>query len=204
MKVIFFDIDTINDFMNKDGALYVPFAETIKPVLAEITSFSVKKNIVVVDICDCHREDDLEISNTPDFKTTFPPHAMDGTSGCFMIDETYRPIANSRNDLNFYLPKNQVNVFDGKSGKQIEIILDAYKPDFVVVYGVAADFCVDRAVEGLLTRGIKVFVVNDATVPINTDDFPRLLFRWIDDGAIIAKWSSIRNLLLLRQDDNKL
>lgn len=196
MRIMFFNIDTINDFMNEDGALYVPFAEMIKPVLFDITRFAVEKSIPVVNICDSHTENDPELSKTPDFKITFPTHAIKGTKGSFQIKETNQKFVDSRVNLNMCIFKNQLDVFEGKSRKEIEPIINSFKPEFVVVYGVAADFCVDRAVDGLLARGIGVFVVNDATVPINTNDWSRLLFKWVDDGAIIARWRSVRNLII--------
>ena len=37
MKTIFYDVDTQNDFMKEDGALYVPGAESIKENLEKLT-----------------------------------------------------------------------------------------------------------------------------------------------------------------------
>ena len=54
MRVIFWNVDTQKDFINKDGALYVKDAETIKPALATLTNFARKNNIKVINTGDYH------------------------------------------------------------------------------------------------------------------------------------------------------
>lgn len=88
---IFYDVDTQNDFMNKDGALYVPGAEEIKPNLKRLTDYAVKNNIPVLGSVDRHfgtkgyeaREKELQRNNGP-----FPDHCMDETFGQRKIKET--------------------------------------------------------------------------------------------------------------------
>lgn len=88
---IFYDIDTQNDFMNKDGALYVPDAELIKPNLKLLTDYARKNHIVVIGSVDRHfgtpeykhQEQELKIWGGP-----FPNHCMDGTPGQIKIPET--------------------------------------------------------------------------------------------------------------------
>ena len=57
MKKIFFNIDTQKDFMNKDGALYVPNAESIKDNLKKLTSFAVNNKIRIFNSMDTHYGD---------------------------------------------------------------------------------------------------------------------------------------------------
>ncbi len=75
-SVLFWNVDTQVDFMKASGKLYVQDAETIEPVLAQLTSLAEKHNIIVVNSCDYHNENTLELSDTPDFVKTFPPHCM--------------------------------------------------------------------------------------------------------------------------------
>lgn len=91
---IFYDVDTQIDFMNKDGALYVPDAELIKPNLGKLTNCVRKTFIPIFGSVDKHfgteeykqRETELARNGGP-----FPDHCMDLTIGQFKIDETARP-----------------------------------------------------------------------------------------------------------------
>lgn len=56
-----------NDFFPPKGALAVPEADTIRPVLAKITEMAKDYGIHIIKTMDCH-----EI-NDPEFKV-FPPH----------------------------------------------------------------------------------------------------------------------------------
>jgi len=88
---IFYDVDTQNDFMNSDGALYVPDAELIKPNLMKLTDYAKEKRISIFGSVDKHfgteeykpREGELQKWGGP-----FPDHCMDGTEGQKKINET--------------------------------------------------------------------------------------------------------------------
>jgi len=88
---IFYDVDTQNDFMNRDGALYVPDAELLKPNLRRLTEYAEANRIAVVGSLDWHfgtpeykeREPELQVNGGP-----FPNHCMINTKGAEKIDET--------------------------------------------------------------------------------------------------------------------
>jgi len=91
---IFYDIDTQNDFMNKDGTLYVPNAELIKPNLKLLTDYAQwehRKDIPIIGSLDRHfgtekykhREGELQRWGGP-----FPDHCMVFTEGEEKIPET--------------------------------------------------------------------------------------------------------------------
>jgi nicotinamidase/pyrazinamidase len=96
---LFYDVDTQNDFMNKNGALYVPDAELIKPNLKQLTQYALKNKIAVIGSVDRHfkteeykeRETELQRWGGP-----FPDHCMAGTIGELKINETllWYPIEN--------------------------------------------------------------------------------------------------------------
>src|SRR5580658_865687 len=68
MKTVFFDIDTQIDFVYPAGALYVPGAEYILPLVGELNRHAP----VLISTMDAHSEDD------PEFQI-FPPHCVVGT-----------------------------------------------------------------------------------------------------------------------------
>jgi nicotinamidase/pyrazinamidase len=109
---IFYDVDTQHDFVNKDGALYVPDAELIKPKLKSLTKYALKKHIPIIGSVDRHfgieeckkREGELARWGGP-----FPDHCMVGTKGEHKIPETtlrYLPYSSisGRYDYGFYVP----------------------------------------------------------------------------------------------------
>ncbi|MBN2051887.1 isochorismatase family protein [Candidatus Woesearchaeota archaeon] len=90
---IFYDVDTQHDFMDKDGALYVPGAEDIKPNLKKLTDYASASShpIRIIGSMDVHHgtseyksmEGELNRYGGP-----FPDHCMIGTRGQEKIDET--------------------------------------------------------------------------------------------------------------------
>lgn len=90
-KTIFYDVDTQNDFMNKNGALYVPNAESIKPNLENLTKYACEQSIPIFGSVDRHfgtktyKERELELSK---WGGPFPEHCMDETEGQQKINET--------------------------------------------------------------------------------------------------------------------
>ena len=162
-RLIFWDVDTLHDFMKSDGRLYVSGAEEIIPVVRTLTDFAHDHHIPIVASADDHDTSDAEISDDPDWKTTFPPHCMRGTPGQLKIAETAlrdplviepepqdpgalaHRILSHRGD--FLLHKHTVDVF---SNANTVTLLRTLEPEAVVIYGVATDFCDRYTVEGLL------------------------------------------------------
>ena len=54
--LLFWNVDTQYDFMNPDGALYVPGAETILPNLKSLQEIATKLDIPIVHTKDWHDE----------------------------------------------------------------------------------------------------------------------------------------------------
>ena len=74
MKTVYFDIDSQLDFLYPAGALYVPGAERIVPVIASLNRFAAAQGIPVVSTTDAHAEDDAEFQ-------VWPHHCVAGTWG---------------------------------------------------------------------------------------------------------------------------
>jgi len=86
--VILWDVDTQVDFMLPEGKLYVPGAEETVPAMKRLVEAARAAGIVHVASADDHELTDDEISDTPDFETTYPPHCLRGTRGARKIAET--------------------------------------------------------------------------------------------------------------------
>ncbi len=170
-NVIFVDIDTQIDFMNPDGALYVPGAEKIKPVLKKLTEFAIKNNIPIIGSVDAHSEKD------PEFEK-FPPHCIKGSSGYEKIPETrmekiilipnkegYDEVIEPGKQIIF--EKQSFSIFDNVN---FEKILKTSRRKEVVIYGVATEYCVKAAAEGFVERGYTTYLVKDAIKGIDSKE----------------------------------
>jgi nicotinamidase/pyrazinamidase len=73
-KLIFYEVDVQNDFMNGGGRLYVPDAELIKTNIGKLAEFAIENNIKRIRSRDRHFKDDEELK-------VFPEHCMDWQYG---------------------------------------------------------------------------------------------------------------------------
>jgi nicotinamidase/pyrazinamidase len=196
-KLIFWDVDTLYDFMKSDGNLYVTGSEDIIPAVKALTDFAHANGIPIVASADKHELSDLEISDTPDWKSTFPPHCMRGTPGQLKLEETrlqnplviepelQDPGALARQVLahrgDFLLNKRAIDVF---TNANVPALLRALEPQAVVLYGVATDFCNRYAVEGLLRAlpQVELYLVVDAVRAIVPEEGERLIADWKKRG----------------------
>ena len=205
-ELLFWNVDTQFDFMNKKGKLYVPNSEKILPLLERITSFAKEANIQVVNTADYHFPDTKELSNTPDYKSTFPPHCMANTKGAAYVNETLpeeptvikwdtlysneeiRDLSSSRNLI---ILKDVFNVFEGNPNTLK--LVKTLTPNKVFVYGVTTNVCVDCAVCGLVNQNIQVFVIEDAIKEL--PNIPLPFEKWDILGVKRIKFSEIKHYL---------
>jgi len=198
-NTIFFAVDCQKDFLNPNGALYIKDAELIKPKLKILTDYAAKHNIKVVNTADYHIADDAEISDDPDFKSTFPKHCMIASEGSDFIDETNPKLA----DYNYYITdrinvitedsilkarniilyKNKFDVFEGN--KYTEEILNLLRPKKIAVYGIATSICVNFAIQGLLKRNYKVYAIIDAMKGLPDARCEQIFIDWVDKGTTL-------------------
>lgn len=205
-RVIFWDVDTQYDFMHADGKLYVPEAERIIPNLKRLSDYAHGHAICVVASADDHVASHPEISDTPDWRSTFPPHCMRGTPGQKKIPETalrdplvIEPARVDRQVLADRLRAHKGDIlfhkhrFDVFTNENVPAVLDMLNPDDIVLYGVATDVCDKAAVEGLLERRphTRLFVVTDAVRGIDKDVSDQLLKDWGDEGVRLVKTKEV-------------
>jgi hypothetical protein len=82
------------------------------------------------------------------------------------------------------LNKQEFDVFSRPDAGALIARYDQPKPTFVV-FGVATDYCVRAAVEGLLARGCRLAVVVDAIRAIDPDAEAALLTDWALRGTLL-------------------
>lgn len=169
-QTVMIDVDTQIDFIEPDGALYVPSAETLKPLFAQLLSAAKQHDVPVIASADAHGPDD------PEF-TVFPPHCVAGTAGQKRVAETEPeralvvpldaplPAARDR-EATLVLEKVKFDLFTHPAAERA---ISETGATTAVVFGVALDYCVRAAALGLRERGYETVVVRDATAPVTPE-----------------------------------
>ena len=199
--MILWDVDTQVDFMLPDGKLYVPGAAETAPAMARLVAAAREAGVVHVASADDHELTDPELSEQPDYATTYPPHCLRGTRGARKVPETEQldpvPLALTSvpdhwlRGREFLLLKKHFDVF---TNPNTEPLLEALAPDEVVVFGVATDVCDDAAIRGLRERGYEVSFVEDAARGLDDErtaaclaDWRALGVRFTDVAEVLAR-----------------
>jgi nicotinate phosphoribosyltransferase len=183
-KVVFMDIDTQHDFLHPKGKLYVKGSRPIVNSIKKLTKFAQKQNILILSTQDTHSKSD------PEFKE-FPAHCIEGKHGHQKIKGTVlssskviKPdkIYSMRQLTNMVLQYShlilQKNILNAFSNLNLSILLEIIFPEAIYVYGVATDYCVREAVEGLLKMGFNVVLITDAVKEISSKEKVKLYKRW--------------------------
>ncbi|MBK7594596.1 MAG: isochorismatase family protein [Gemmatimonadetes bacterium] len=198
MTTIHWDVDTQHDFIAADGLLAVPGAEAVLPVLARLTQHAHTHGIRIVATADDHDLGHAEISRTPDWKTTYPPHCMRGTAGQLKVVETtlraplsVHAVPHDADALAAAVRAHEGDILILKPGTDVfrwnpnaATVLAALAPTRIVVYGVATDVCVVAAVDGLrrLAPDADLIVVRDAVAALDAGHGRALLSEWATRG----------------------
>jgi nicotinamidase/pyrazinamidase len=193
VKRILWDVDTQVDFVDSGGRLAVPNAEAAVPAMARLVAWARAEGMPHVASADDHELTDDEISETPDFAATFPPHCLRGTRGAGKIAQTEQldPVPLGATAVperwlrgrEFLLLKKHFDVF---TNPNTDRLLEWLAPDEVVLFGVATDICDDAAIRGLLARGLKVTFVEDASCGIDDERSQACVVDWRGGGVRVA------------------
>jgi nicotinamidase/pyrazinamidase len=189
-RTILWDVDTQVDFMLPDGKLYVPGAEQTAPAMRKLVEAVRAAGVVHVASSDDHELTDDEISEEPDFQTTYPPHCLRGTHGARKVPETDQedPVPIGLEVLpehylrgrEFLILKKHFDVF---TNPNTDRLLTALDPDEIIVFGVATDVCDDAAIRGFLHRGRRVRFVEDAARGLDEGRVATCTAAWREGGV---------------------
>ena len=175
--LVFWEVDPQADFMLPGGKLYVPGAERLLPNIRKLTDAARHGLVFLVSHGCYHAKDD------PEFRT-FPPHCIKGTPGAEFVPEALtervltvpnEPTATLPRDLSQYqqilLQKQTLDVFESRHAGELLERLD--RDAEFIVFGVVTEYCVRLAAKGLLERGRRVSVVQDAIETLKAEDGQR-------------------------------
>jgi nicotinamidase/pyrazinamidase len=198
--LVLWAVDTQADFMFPGGKLYVPGAEQLLPNIRKLTDTAREGRVFMVSHGCYHSEND------PEFQV-FPPHCIQGTPGSdFVAHAMTERVARVPNDpagtlpldLSSYqqvlLEKQTLDIFESRHASTLVTRLPA-EAEFVV-FGVVTEYCVRFAAKGLLERGRKVSVVEDAIETLDLDQGRRALAELQALGArVITTQHALHRLL---------
>jgi len=193
MRRLLWDVDTQVDFVQADGKLAVPDATEAVASMGRLVAAARAADIPHVASADDHELTDDEISETPDFDTTYPPHCLRATRGAEKIAETSQadpvPLALTAvpehwlRGREFLLLKKSFDVFTNPNA---DVLLDRLDPEEIVLFGVATDVCNDAAIRGLLARGRSVTFVEEASRGLDEGRTARCTAAWRAHGVRFA------------------
>jgi nicotinamidase/pyrazinamidase len=207
MTCICWDVDTQHDFIAASGLLSVPRAESLIPNLKALTDWAHAQHIRIVASADDHDPGDLEISDTPDWKTTYPPHCMHGSPGQLKIAATtlrnpmiIEPGPRDPAELSTAIRAHHGDILLLKHGTDVfqwnpnaATVLAALAPKRVIVYGVATDICTRAAVAGIarLRPEAELLIVVDAIRGIDDQASRALLDEWRAAGHLLTHTAEV-------------
>ena len=188
MRTVFFDVDTLIDFVFPAGALYVPGAEKRLGAVAALTRYAASHGIPVISTTDAHTEND------PEFRS-WPAHCVKGTLGQRKPEATLlerrvvipadaaQPVPDLAQQV--ILEKRTLDCFDSP---HLLPLLEQLAADRYVVYGFVTEYCVRYAALGLLRTGRRVELATDAIQCLRQQDADRTLAEFTAAGGILTKW----------------
>jgi nicotinamidase/pyrazinamidase len=187
---IFWEVDVQADFMLPGGKLYVPGAEKRLPNIKRLTDAARQGRVFLVSHGCFHAPDD------PEFKI-FPPHCVKGTAGAELVQEALvekvaripnNVAAKLPDDLSQYqqilLEKQTLNIFESRHADQLVQRLGDHAE--FVIFGVVTEYCVNFAAMGLLERGRRIAVVQDAIETLQPEEGKRTLAELAQLGATLT------------------
>jgi nicotinamidase/pyrazinamidase len=198
---ILWEVDTQADFMLPGGKLYVAGAEKMLPNIRRLTDMARQGKAFLVSHGCFHAPDD------PEFEI-FPPHCVKGTAGADFVPQALTekilripndPEAKIPSDLSSWqqvlLEKQTLNIFESRHADALVKRLGD-RAEFVV-FGVVTEYCVNFAAKGLLERGRRVALVQDAIETLNPETgaatvaaLRQLGARLVSTGEVLARLQS--------------
>jgi nicotinamidase/pyrazinamidase len=194
-QLVFVDVDTQRDFMEPGGALYVPGASEIVENLRRLTDFARKNQIPIIATADAHTPEDPEFDS-------FPPHCVKGSSGQQRIEatavegaavigdeQTDPAVADKLRTAGAVVIEKRT--YDAFTNPNMGKLIDSLGEANYIVYGVATDYCVKKAVEGLLRMNRPVAIVVDAVRAVDPAAGRKVLDELAARGATLTTTDAV-------------
>jgi len=150
MKPAMLIIDMLADFIHEDGTLRVPGSRDIIPVIRQVRDTLRSRGVPILYLCDAHMVDDPEFAN-------WPPHAVKGSKGAEIIPE----LAPGQGDTVIH----KVHI-RGLDEPEVSKKIAELGVDYLIMTGVATEYCIKETALQARKRGLAVTIVNDAVAGV--------------------------------------
>ena len=148
-------VDMQNDFVRKEGKLYVPTAEATIPAIRRLLDNARKNNVLVIYTQDWHMKDD------PEFKI-WGEHALAGSWGAEIVDE----LKPEKDD--FIIKKYRYDAF---FETPLDYILRVKGIKNLIVTGTVANICVLHTAGSAALRWYNIIMVKDGISALTEFDY---------------------------------
>ncbi len=146
-------VDMLNDFVRREGALYVKNSEKIvEPIRRVLKEMRGKARVIY--LVDSHTKEDREL-------LIWPEHCLENSWGAEIIEEL-KP-----EDKDIVIKKK---TYDGFFETELESILKKEKIDTLIFMGVVTEICVFHTASSAALRGFKVVLLKDCVMSLNIKD----------------------------------
>lgn len=198
METVFFDIDTQVDFIDSNGALYVPGSKEIAPNIRHLLEYAGEHRITTISPMCAH------VVNDPEFQQ-FPPHCVEGSPGQRRyfdelpklrrhVWEAEATVREADIDIvsgdHYVVKKRSFPMFSNPWMKALAK-RGRFRGMDAVAFGVATDVCVRVDVLDLCRVGARVRLVRDAIAGIRVDDTERALRQMTGAGVRLVRTGEI-------------
>lgn len=197
--MILWCVDAQRDFVLPGGNLYVPGAEHLLSNIRRLTDVAREGRAFLVSHGCFHSAED------PEFKE-FPPHCIKGTPGSEFVPEALtKDFQRVSNDPGSSLPedifsspqiileKQTLDIFESRHANALVKQFDPHCE--FVVFGVVTEYCVRLAAKGLLERGRRVSLVEDAIETLSPEVGERAIGELKALGAKLVSTSDVLHKL---------
>jgi len=209
-RILFWDVDTQFDFLDPQGKLYIRGSEKIIHNISETRRFALENHFPIIASTDWHTEEDIEISENPDFKQTFPAHCLASEQGSSRVGyigdipveivgfdeidtETLKDLVD-KELFHVVIRKKKLDVFTNSNTMKL---LELIRPKVVVVFGVTLEICVYQTVLGLLQRSdSEIIVLKDVVKGIERKNEEKVLKEFEEKGVKTKELNDLRKGIL--------
>jgi nicotinamidase/pyrazinamidase len=203
---IFVDVDTQVDFCEPGGALFVAGAPAVMEACRALVRVAQRRGQLIVGSVDSHAFNAWEFNTvlTDGKPGPFPPHCVKGTPGWLKVAGTLADrawfVPNVPHDVNpppgaagLYFEKEVYSLFanPNAAGLLRRAVADRAAPVFTV-FGVATDYCVKAACEGLLELAVgEVELVTDAVAAVVPAEGERVVAGLASRGVRLVRAADV-------------
>ena len=189
LKRVIVDLNTQADFLMPDGAFPVSNRATMLPAVQQLMAWARDQRVPVISSLEAHR--------ASEFQKGLPAHCIDRTRGQQKVPCTLLPRRLLvQGDNTFDLPtdpfrRHQQIIFtkrdaDFLSNPKADRLINAQRPAYWIITGVAATHSVKSLTLGLLARNFRVVVARDASGYWSPTDGEHAFRQMEAKGALMA------------------